>query len=77
MFIPVGTIIKNKEDIRKYCHGRDVRIDECWLNDKKEFNVSEYYTTFTAIKSREYEICCEPTEDGYKVIKVTRFYDLE
>ncbi|MEK4951900.1 hypothetical protein NST12_16535 [Bacillus sp. FSL W8-1127] len=72
MFIPVGTILRNKEDVKKYCHGSDISIRECWFNDKKEFLVSEYYSSYSAIQSREYTVRCQPTEEGYKVIKVIR-----
>ncbi|MED4883870.1 hypothetical protein [Bacillus smithii] len=72
MFIPLGTIVKDKEDVKKYCHGRDIEISACWFNDKKEFSVSEYYPSYSAIQSRDYTIRCEPVEEGYKVVKVIR-----
>lgn len=73
MFIPIGTVIKSEEDVRKYCHGRDVRIRSFKVNGIKQIDVAEYYTTHSAIKSRDYTIELEPLENGYKVSKVYRW----
>lgn len=73
MFIPLGTIVKDENDVKKYCVGRDIRVSSCWLNDIRQFDVSEYYTTYSSIQSRDYTIYCEPVEDGYKVVKVHRW----
>jgi hypothetical protein len=77
MFIPLGTIVKDAEDIKKYCVGKDVEVRGCWFNDIREFHVSEYYSTYSAIQSREYTVRCEPVDGGYKVIKVLRHKHLE
>lgn len=73
MFIPIGTIVKDENDVKKYCTGKDVSVRGCWLNKTKQFEVSEYYCSYSAIKSRDYTIECESVEEGFKVVKVYRW----
>ena len=73
MFIPLGTVVKDESDVKKYCTGKDIEVSSCWLNDTKQFDVSEYYSSYSSIQSRDYTIYCEPTVDGYKVVKVRRW----
>lgn len=73
MFIPLGTVIKNEDDVKKYCVGKDVSVRSSWLNDTKQFDVSEYYSTYSSIQSRDYTIYCKQTENGFKVFKVYRW----
>lgn len=73
MYIPVGSIVKDETDVRQYCVGRDVTVRSCWFNDTKQFDVSEYYLSYSSIRSREYTIYCEAIEDGFKVVKVHRW----
>jgi hypothetical protein len=73
MFIPIGTIVKDENDVRKYCVGKDVTVSGCWLNETKRFDVSEYYSSYSAIQSRDYTVECEPVEEGFKVVKVWRW----
>lgn len=73
MFIPVGTIVKDENDVKKYCVGRDITVRACWLNDTRIFDVSEYYSSYSSIQSRDYTVECEPVEEGFKVVKVRRW----
>lgn len=73
MFIPLGTIVKDENDVKKYCVGKDVSVRGSWLNETKQFDVSEYYSSYSSIQSREYTVYCEPIEDGFKVVKVHRW----
>lgn len=73
MFIPLGTIVKDENDVKKYCFGKDVSVRGSWLNETRQFDVSEYYSSYSSIQSREYTIYCETVENGFKVIKVRRW----
>jgi hypothetical protein len=72
VFIPLGTIVKDENDVKKYCVGKNVEVRACWFNEYREFNVSEYYSTYSAIKSRDYVVRCEKVENGFKVVDVIR-----
>jgi|HigsolmetaAR203D_1030402.scaffolds.fasta_scaffold00263_4 hypothetical protein len=74
MFIPLGTIVKDENDIKKFCVGKNINIRACWFNDTREFHVSEYYSTYSAIQSRDYVVECETVESGYKVKRVRRIH---
>jgi hypothetical protein len=69
MFIPLGTIVKDVEDMKKYC-AKNSTVTLTWLNDEPEFDVSEYYLGFSAIQSRDYIVKCEKVEGGFKVLRV-------